>query len=325
MLKDDNYHTKTLPHNALVNIDSKHMNMAAINRAWSNPKTTNEAAFFVIASRFGALNVVTKYADTKREGVKVFVNLVASKKDPTDVYFQLKKIGARNAPESFVPPKAMRTAMMYFNTPQSENIPVMEAVFSGDVDIQNLMAWRRDVGNFLAPMIRMLNTDILCAEPEKYENPLTGEIEIRDFDRTTDLRDFLFNLEHIGQEMPKFASIATHLDIPWHEYMGQVEDLKTQAGEILNANVGKEINLDAVESICRESGLLVDSLKGIEDVIGDKELHKLKPLLMRSVPKFIPPRADRMEWQSTPFSKHEFTDPDPKNLIPSVKLEWPED
>lgn len=171
LLKDDNYHTKTLPHEALVNINPKDMNITTINKAWSNPKTTNEAAFFVIASRFGSLNVVTKYADTKIKNPKVFVKLVTDKKDPSNVYFQLYKIGVKTIPESFKPPKTMTKEMMYFNTPKSENIPVIEAVFSGDTNLQDLLLWRRDVGNFLDSIIQMLYVDKLCEEPEKYVNP----------------------------------------------------------------------------------------------------------------------------------------------------------
>lgn len=120
--------------------------------------------------------------------------------------------------------------------------------------------------------------------------------------------DFLFNLEHIGQQMPKFTSIATHLSIPWDEYMGQVESLKEMSVGVLEAGKNRDIRYEEILPLCDVRDLLVDSLRGIDDVIGEAELYKLKPLLMKSVPKFINPRVDRAEWQATPFSKHEFTE-----------------
>lgn len=123
------------------------MRVNTINRAWSNPKTTNEAAFFVIASRFGNLQ---ELKGKKSTGIPsdVTVRLVADSKVPGDVYFKMVRMNENFQTVEFKPTKSMTRFMMYYRTPRGENVGVINALLTGDVNQQDLSLWVRDTSEF---------------------------------------------------------------------------------------------------------------------------------------------------------------------------------
>lgn len=175
-----------------------------IRAALMNPRTSAEAAFIALATRFESPhNFNQLLRKHKKDGRKLYVRMIHSRKYGT--YFKLEYETLSGDRKAYTPNKQMKDTMKHYRPKAPKNPALLESMRGSNIKAQNVNLWKGEVCNYLVSLTDMITTSIMLHDPaNKYGSPqsLTAEQLYDDGEvrGTPDLTRYIDDLDHMRQQ-----------------------------------------------------------------------------------------------------------------------------